>query len=526
MKVVTVEEIRMLDKIASEKYGVNPVLLMENAGHAVYYVIYKEYGVKDKTFLVFSGGGNNGGDGFVVTRKLYSMGADVIQVILGRREKYRDEARMNLDIIERFPVKKVYREEVIDKLDELLDWADIIIDGIFGTGLSRPVEGIYKDIIEAINKSGKTVVSIDIPSGVNADTGEVMGVAVKADVTITFGLPKIGLFLYPGASYVGKLYVCYISYPVDVYTRDAKIKTELNTPVEIPPRYEDTHKGSYGKALFISGSANYLGAPYFSAMSFLKAGGGLSYLATAKSVAPFIAVKGSEIVFIPLKETETGSIALENLDFLLDFSKKIDFVVIGPGLSLNEETQELVRKFVENVEKPVLIDGDGLTAISKETSILKKRRHPTILTPHPGEMSRLTGLSISDIKKDKINILRKYCKEFNSIIVLKGAHSLIGYPDGRIYINLSGNPGMATAGSGDVLTGTIAALYGLGLSIDDAVRIGVFIHGLAGDLAAQKLGMDGVTAGEILNMLPEAMRYYRENFDRIKETCYNKVFTI
>jgi NAD(P)H-hydrate epimerase len=300
----------------------------------------------------------------------------------------------------------------------------------------------------------------------------------------------------------------------------------INNPVELPERAKDTHKGSYGKVLFIAGSSSYLGAPYFSALSFLKAGGGLSYLATPKSISPFIASKGSEIVFVPQEETASGSIALENKGELLEFSQTVDMVVLGPGLSLAQETQELVRKLTPKIDKPLLIDGDGITAIAEDLGRIKKREAPTILTPHVGEMSRITKMGVSEINRNKIDVLQRTAKELNAIIILKGAHSLIGYPDGTVFINVSGNSGMATAGSGDVLTGTIAAMYGLGLALEDAVRMGVFIHGFSGDVAAVDKGEDGITAQDILDYLPETVKLYRDNFAEISENLYESIFVV
>jgi NAD(P)H-hydrate epimerase len=366
---------------------------------------------------------------------------------------------------------------------------------------------------------------VDIPSGINGDTGQVMGAAVQADYTVTFGLPKLGNMLYPGYEHCGELYVSHISFPPALYDSRA-IKVAINKPVELPERARDPHKGSYGKALFIAGSSSYLGAAYFSALSFLKAGGGLSYLATPKSISPFIASKGSEIVLVPERETASGSIALENKDELLGFSQMVDMVVLGPGLSLAQETQELVRKLAPKINKPLLIDGDGITAVADDLGRIRKREAPTILTPHLGEMSRITKMDVSEINKNKIDVLQRMAGELNAMIILKGAHSLIGYPDGTVFINVSGNSGMATAGSGDVLTGTIAAMYGLGLSLEDAVRMGVFIHGFSGDVAAVDKGEDGMTAQDILDCLPEAMKLYRDNFAEISENLYESVFVV
>jgi NAD(P)H-hydrate epimerase len=352
-----------------------------------------------------------------------------------------------------------------------------------------------------------------------------MGTAVKADYTITFGLPKIGNLLYPGFELGGKLYVTHISFPPVIQHSD-ELKTAINDPGTIPVRKQDTHKSNYGKVLFIAGSSNYLGAPYFAALSYLKAGGGLSFLAAPETVSSYIGNKGSEIIFIPQKATKSGSIGLENKQQLLQFSENVDMVIMGPGLSLHKETQRLVGELSAEIRKPLLIDGDGITAVASDLAYIKDREGPTILTPHLGEMARISRQNIDDIVENKIDVLQNTALELNATIALKGAHTLIGCPDQSVFINLSGNPGMATAGSGDVLTGTIAAMFGLGFSINDAVRAGVFIHGLAGDQAARDKGEDGLIASDILDYLPASMKMYREDFDSMTKDFYNKIFII
>jgi NAD(P)H-hydrate epimerase len=294
-------------------------------------------------------------------------------------------------------------------------------------------------------------------------------------------------------------------------TGNASLKVESNSPGRLPPRSPDTHKGSFGDVLFIAGAAGYYGAPYFAALSFLKAGGGYSRLAAPRSITPFIANKGSEIVFVPQDETAAGSIAAVNRNALLDLARQMDMVVLGPGLSLESETRQLVVELVRAIDRPLLIDGDGITAVCRDPAILRDRGNETILTPHLGEMARITGLPVPEINAAKVDTLQRTTKKWGVTIVLKGAHSLIGFPDERVFINMSGNPGMATAGSGDVLTGTIAAMFGLGLPLPDAVRQGVFVHGLAGDIAAGEKGPDGMTAQDILECLPAAVRSLREN---------------
>ncbi len=506
MKVARVSEMRALDRTAVEKYGIREALLMENAGEAVYFVILNELGTQGKRFAIFCGLGNNGGDGFVVARKLHSAGGEVTVFVLGDPGKFRGAAKTNLEIASRLPIR-IQQIDAVDSIRSQFAHCDAVVDAVFGTGLTRAVEGLYRDVVELINGSGKPVFSVDIPSGVHGDTGEIMGVAVRADYTVTFGLPKIGNLLFPGYELCGKLFVTHISFPPSMY--EDRIAVEVNLPPALPPRDPAGHKGSFGDVLFIAGASSYFGAPYFSAMSFMKAGGGYARLAAPASMTPFLANKGSEIVFVPQQETDAGSTSLANRDSLLELAARVDMVVLGPGLSLNEETQQLVRELAMAIEKPLLMDGDGITALSGSLDIIRKRTAGTILTPHPGEMARITGRKVSEILGGSVDVVQKSASELGAFFVLKGAHSLVGFPDGRVFINMTGNSGMGTAGSGDVLTGIIAAMGCLGLFTGEAVRKGVFIHGLAGDLAADERGQDGMTAQDILDLLPRAVRMDR-----------------
>jgi ADP-dependent NAD(P)H-hydrate dehydratase / NAD(P)H-hydrate epimerase len=503
---------RAMDRSAIEEFGIPDQILMENAGRAAFGVLSREWGVAQKRYVVFCGAGNNAGDGLVVSRHILSNGGIPHVFFVGNPESLKGAAKSNFAIVSRLSIKV---DRVADAADiqEAVFKADGIVDAIFGTGLDREVGGIFKEVIELVNRSGKPILSLDIPSGVNGDTGAVLGTAVKADHTVTFGLPKRGNMLYPGYGLCGKLHVTHISFPPSLYGDEA-IMVETNDDFPLPERKAAAHKGSIGDVLFIAGAAGYYGAPFFSAMSFLKAGGGYARLAAPQSIAPFIAVNGSEIVFVPQAETDTGSLSFENKKALLALSQKVDMVVVGPGLTLAEETERLVREIAASTGKPLLIDGDGITAVAKDLNVVKKRTAATVLTPHPGEMSRLAGKSVQEIEKDRITILQETCSRWNAYIVLKGAHSLIGTPAGRVFVNMSGNPGMATAGVGDVLTGTIAAMFGQGLPLEEAVRKGVFLHGFSGDLAAADHGQDGITARDVLNYLPEALKRNREKFAR------------
>jgi NAD(P)H-hydrate epimerase len=517
MKVCRSAEMRQMDKQATSKYKIPPEILMENAGEAVYTVIQKEFGIEGKKFAVLCGPGNNGGDGLVIARLLHSRGGEVTVLLLADKAKYQGAAKLNLEILEKYPVEiKIITS--VKQITKVLEETDIIVDALLGTGLDRPVSGLLCQAITAVNTSGKKVIAVDIPSGISGDNGQPMGCAVQADITVTFGLPKIGNLLYPGYACGGKLFVSHISFPRPLFESD-DIKVEIAPPVRLPERKPDTNKMDYGPALVIAGAANYYWAPHASAYSFMKSGGGYVYLACPKSMAASIARKGRVIVIQPQAETAAGSIALSNKDNLLKLAERVKMVIIGPGMSLNAETQELVRLLITKIDRPLLIDADGLTALAGHAEIVKKRKSPTILTPHMGEMARITGLDKAEIEKDKVGVLQTAAQKLNAYIVLKGAHSLTGCPDGRVFINYSGDTegksGMATAGSGDVLNGTIAAIFCLGLNIEDAVKTGVFIHGLSGDLAAKKKGPDGMTAEDVLNTLPDAVKYYRENLDRI-----------
>jgi ADP-dependent NAD(P)H-hydrate dehydratase / NAD(P)H-hydrate epimerase len=507
MKVATTEEMRAMDRYAIETLGIADEILMENAGIAAYYALAGEMDIAGGRFAVFCGGGNNGGDGFVVARKIHSGGGIVKVFLLAEKNRFKGAARKNLDRLLNLSVD-VRPVESVDDVRGYILHANAVIDAIFGTGLDRDVEGLQREVIELINAFGKPVYSLDIPSGVNGDTGRLMGTAIRAAATVTFGLPKRGNLLYPGYLCGGKLYVTHISFPPELYDSES-IGVEVNDPLPLPTRKASGHKGDFGDVLFVAGAAGYYGAPAFSALSFLKAGGGYSRLAAPASVIPGIAAQAGEIVFVPQRETASGSIALKNKSALLELAGRVDMVVLGPGLSLAEETQKLIRELAAKIEKPILIDGDGITAIAKNPRFLKKRRYETVLTPHTGEMSRITGKSVDAIEKDPVGILRETAAGLDSIIVLKGAHSLVGFPDGRVWINMSGNSGMATAGSGDVLTGAIGAMFGLGLPLQESVRAGVFVHGLAGDLAAAAKGEDGITARDIMESLPRAVAMVR-----------------
>jgi len=452
------------------------------------------------------------------------MRASVSVLIVGDPARFSGGAKKNYEIV----CKTAIRIQLVDSVkgyeDEIAN-CDVIVDGLFGTGLDRDIIGVQAEVIRLINESENIVVSLDIPSGIHGDTGRIMGIAIRANYTVTFGLPKTGNLLFPGYEHCGKLFVSHICYPPELYGNNS-IKVSINSCAALPKRSVSGHKGTFGDILVIAGSYGYYGAPRFSALSFLKAGGGYCRLAGPKSIIPFIAQNAPEVIFVPLEETAHGCVSMQNLDKLVELSKLVDGVILGPGISLDADAQNLVRRLVSEIEKPLLVDGDGITAIVSDLGGIKGRRHPTILTPHTGEMARLTGLSAPQVEQDRIGVLQKAASDLNAIVVLKGAHSLIGFPDGSVSINTSGNSGMATAGSGDALTGTIFAMVGLGLPIEEAVRTGVFIHGLSGDIAKELKGEDGMTAIDIVETLPLAVRRFRNEYESISKNEFGSVYSV
>jgi len=414
MKISRVEEMRAMDRRATEELGISEEILMENAGQAAVHVLAKERGIRGKRYVILCGVGNNGGDGFVVARKILSLGGHPRVYLLGDPGRCRGAAAVNLAILSRLSVE-VSRPETATSLRREIVHADGIVDAVFGTGLDREVRGLYREAIELVNVRRSWVLSLDIPSGVNGETGEIMGAAIRADATVTFGLPKPGNVLPPGCDQGGRLYVTHISFPPFLYNRD-DLKIQVNDGPPLPVRGREVHKGAMGDALFIAGARTYLGAPFFAAMSFLKAGGGYARLAAPAGAIPAIAAQGKELVFVPLRETPEGAMAADNFDELCAVAEKVDMVIIGPGVSLNPATQNLVRRLVPAVAKPLLIDGDGLTAVAGQRELVRGRSFPTVLTPHAGEMARLTGLTAAEIKRHRIDVLQETCAAWGAHI--------------------------------------------------------------------------------------------------------------
>lgn len=512
MRIVTAQEMREIDQKTIRDYGIPGLVLMENAGLAVCRVIEELLnGLEGKTVLLICGKGNNGGDGFVAARQLYNRGARVRLLLAAAPETLDGEARVNYDIWTKMG-RKVYRlqdRNALQVLQLALMQADIVVDALFGTGFHGAVKDKPKRLIETVNESGRMVVAVDVPSGVEADTGAVRGAAVRADHTVTFGLPKLGLLLEPGAGFAGRLHVADISIPDEA---SAHIRRRLITPQQVrgwlQRRPRGAHKGDFGHVLVIGGSRGMIGAACLTARAALRAGAGLVTLAVPRSLQDVAAAVVSEAMTAGLAETVDGTVSHHARDHIVELLKKATALALGPGLSTHPETVEMVRQVLTVLDVPCVLDADGLNALAAsgpERMLPLASGVPLVLTPHPGEMARLVGGTVEQVTADRIGTAEQAAGAWGCTVVLKGRPTVVAGDD-QAYLNTTGNPGMATGGSGDALTGITAALLAQGYAPARAAAAAVYLHGLAGDHAADKKGETGLVAGDITHCLPRAFK--------------------
>jgi hydroxyethylthiazole kinase-like uncharacterized protein yjeF len=549
MKVVTTEEMRRIER-ETDAREVSYATMIENAGRAVAEACQR-MGATDKQILVLVGPGNNGGDGLVAGRYLYDAGIHVTFYIWKRRIE--DDENFRLVTERNIPIFWTEEDNGFAALRRLLDESDVIIDALLGTGVSRPIEGSLKEILtvvgEEIRRRRKTkrkealfspsvpsftappslpvLAAVDVPTGLNCDTGAIDPAAVPADLTVTFGFPKRGQFLFPAAEYVGQLIVADIEIPPHLAD---DVQVELATPEMVrgllPPRPISAHKGTFGKALVVAGSVNYTGAAYLASAAATRVGTGLVTLALAESIHPILASKLSEVTFLLLPQ-DMGVLVPDAIKVLGERIPDYDALLLGPGLGRDKKTVQFVQQLLsvepgtrgrigflasEEVTEeklslpPLIIDADGLNALADTPNWWEQLKGLSILTPHPGEMSRLTGLTVREIEADRPGVARQMAERWHQVVILKGAYTVIANPEGRVVINPFANPGLATAGSGDVLAGAIVGFLAQGLVPFDAALAGAYLHGLAGELVREELGGTGMVAGDLLPMLPETIK--------------------
>lgn len=517
--VFSAAEMRACDECAVRDFGISGLILMENAARGAADIASDMLqGCVGRHVVIICGRGNNGGDGFAIARHLHNRGATVHVVNVGPDEASHGDAATNLAVLRRMEDGDTLRVTLLSDVRELRaeleQRADLVIDAFLGTGLHSPLHGEAVDIVQTINGSGIPILAVDIPSGINSDTGFEMGAAVRASRTATMGSVKRGLLFKQGRECSGRVEVVDITVPRSVLhdgTATFALDDEdiLNW---LPRRGFDVHKYQMGKVFVLAGSVGLTGAATMTAEAALRSGAGIVKLGVPESLNSIFEVKLTEIMTMPLKETAESTLSLNGYDRIMDLIESSTVSVVGPGISRQYETQNLVRRILQHATRPMVVDADALFALSGHLDILQTVNCPLILTPHHGEFSRLVDQSIDDIDEKRIELARIFAMEFGCTLVLKGAPTVIAVPEGVVYVNTTGNPGMATAGSGDVLAGIIAGLCAQGLSPERAALCGVFLHGKAGDRAVQRMGLYGMIASDMLQSLAETMK---EMHDRI-----------
>jgi NAD(P)H-hydrate epimerase len=504
-----------MDNATIETFGLPGRVLMENAGLGATKIflekIYHHH--PGACVAVIAGRGNNGGDGFVIARYLTQKKIPVRVYLLSKKDRVGGDAAANLALLDPMgiSVKEIADIDTFNSLKSELCHQNIWIDAILGTGLSSDVKGFYKVVIDFINALKRPIFSVDIPSGLNSDTGQPCGTCIKATVTTTFAFAKIGHLLYPGAEYTGDLFIVEIGIPphivgsinvrqhlIDQY----KIKKELVL------RNAESHKGSTGHVLVIAGSTGKTGAAIMATMSAIRSGAGLATLAAAKSLNTILESQVLEAMTFPLPEVSPGKLGMSALDLILDLCRDKNCIALGPGIGTDTETKELVLNLIKKAPIPMVVDADGLNIVSTNIHILKTTKVPLVLTPHPGEMSRLTQKPVASIQKNRLALARNFAETYGTNLVLKGARTIVAHPDGHVYVNPTGNPGMASGGMGDVLTGIIAGLIAQGYKPEVSTLIGTYLHGAAADSLVHKGYPIGFLASQVMKQLPKEFGKY------------------
>lgn len=511
MIVLKPEEMRKVDQLAIEA-GFPDILLMETAGRGVALKVValmkKKLGNK---ILIIAGKGNNGGDGLVASRYLHDFGLNVQVLLLTGEENLTGSTLINYKLCQlKGIILHSSKGYDFDLVKELINWSDLIIDAMLGTGINGPVREPVTDIIDLVNNSDRTVLAVDIPSGISGASGNILGKAVQADYTVTMAYPKLGLLVYPGRTYSGEIEIIDLGVP-ESYALRIKPQYYMLTTEEakamLPKRPVTGHKGSFGKVSIIGGSPGMAGAPYLTGMAALKTGAGLVKIAVSRKVQPVIASYTPELITCALKELSINdnlkSPEKLELDGIKDIMEHSNVLAVGPGLGQSAIVSNIIEKVLREFKGPLVLDADGLNVV-KDPNVFKERKEPLIVTPHPGEMAHLMKKTVAEIEGNRIGIAIEFSTEYRIYLVLKGSSTIIALPDGRLYINLTGNDGMATAGSGDVLTGIIAGLLAQGLKAEQAVILGPYLHGLAGDLAQKERSSYSLTAGDLIAFLEAA----------------------
>jgi NAD(P)H-hydrate epimerase len=512
MKIVTAAQMQALDRRTITEAQVPGLTLMERAGSGTAQFLEHRFGpLRGKRVTIVCGKGNNGGDGLVVARLLRQRRVTVVVLLLAQvTELSRDAAAMYRRWIRVGGASATKPFRSADQAEALLRGSDLIVDALLGTGLSTPVAGAYREAIQVMNRAGRPIVAVDMPSGIHADDGAMLGHAIRAAATVTFGLPKLGLYLGAGIDHAGSIHVVDIGIPstyVDHIDSRTLLITEDTVRAALPSRPAASHKGTYGHAGILAGSVGKTGAAALAAKAALRIGAGLVTVGVPASVNDVLEAKLLEAMTLPLPDTKARTFGRAGFDRILEFIQARTAVAIGPGLSTHPETVELVQSLMKHLDRPSVLDADALNALASRASLLTECKTPPILTPHPGEMARLeVDATSQSVNADRVGTARRFARERGVFLVLKGARTIVARPDGLLMICPTGNPGMATAGTGDVLTGMLVGLLAQGVPSWEAACAATYLHGAAGDLAAQRLGPAGMIAGDVIEQIPYAIQ--------------------
>lgn len=510
-----------IDRLSTERYGIPSLELMENAGRSVADFVSERYApLEEQRITILCGRGNNGGDGLVAARLLRERGLKPRVLLFAEQGSMKGDAAANLARLGASrPPEIVSTAEGWRKVYPSLKETTLVIDALLGTGLTRPLEAFLLDVVRDVNRlePQPKVVAVDLPSGMSADSATLIGECIRADASVTFTAPKVAHVFPPASEHVGTWVVRQIGTPREALESDRSLQLNLTAPEDLAwlgePRQPDAHKGNFGHVLVIAGSVGKTGAAAMTARAALRAGAGLVTVATPRSALPIVAGLGLEFMTEPLAETDAGAISRQALDAgqtgrLLEGKS---LVALGPGIGIAAETTEFVRELVRRVHLPMVIDADGLNAIAGDLGCLDAGDRVRVVTPHPGEMARLAGCSTSEVQSDRLEAARSFARAHHVCVVLKGFRTLIADPDGSVWVNPTGNPGMATGGTGDVLTGLIAGFLPQFRErpVAEVVAAAVYVHGLAGDLAAQEFGEMSMLAGDLLEAIPHGLALTR-----------------
>ena len=508
MRILDADSMREVDRAAIEDIGIPSLVLMENAAIGLVDALAASY-PQAASVAIFCGPGNNGGDGLALARHLTIRGYHVEVSLITAGKELSGDAAVQLEICRKqgLAIENLNETTLVHQGIGAASGLDLAVDALFGTGLTRPLEGIFAEAIAAFNLLQIPRIAVDLPSGLNGSTSEIMGPHILADLTVTFGAPKVPHVLLPAAGAVGEVVVADLGIPVELIdgaAGDLHLLTAEGLAERLRPRAIESHKGDYGHSVVLAGSIGKSGAAILTAQAAVRSGAGLVTVATPSSIVQTVDLGSIESMTLPLMEDVSGGLDADNYDPILDFIKAKQVLAIGPGLGTEPATAELVRRIVGACEIPIVLDADGLNAFVGSIDSLTGGRTAKILTPHPGELARLLETTPGEVQADRVGSARLAAEKTASIVVLKGAQSLIAHPEGGVFVNSTGNPGMATGGSGDVLTGVITGLVSQGYEPLIAACLGVFIHGSAGDLAARELGESCLNADDLLRLMPVA----------------------